>query len=49
MNTIIILFILLSDINCLGNGSDAIRLILKNDQLLPIEKHCILDEPIDKN
>lgn len=27
----------------------SIRLILKNDQLLPIERHCILDEPIDKN
>ena len=25
------------------------RLIFKNDQLLPIEKHCTLDEPIDKN
>ncbi len=32
-----------------GHWVGAMRLIFKTDQLLPIEKHCILNETIDKN
>lgn len=32
-----------------GKWIGAMRLIFKNDQVLPIERHCILDEPIDKS
>jgi N-acyl amino acid synthase of PEP-CTERM/exosortase system len=32
-----------------GQWIGAMRLIYKNDQLLPIEQHCVLNETIDKN